>query len=99
MLTFAKDELVPSTVVARSLSSILNRLKDHSLNKVAVIRNNEMEAIILPIEEYEIMHAIMEKDEYRNIHSAIKERSATAIEDYLSLADVLATLGQDDEKI
>jgi len=99
MLTFAKEELVPSTVVSRSLSSILNRLKDHSLNKVAVIRNNEMEAIILPIEEYEIMHAIMEKDEYRTIHSAIKERRATAIEDYLSIEDVLATLIQAHEEI
>lgn len=99
MLTFAKEELVPSTVVSRSLSSILNRLKDHSLNKVAVIRNNEMEAIILPIEEYEIMHAIMEKDEYRNIHSAIRERRATAIKDYLSIDEVLATLSQAHEKI
>lgn len=58
-----------------------------------------MEAIILPIEEYEIMHAIMEKDECRNIHSAIKERRATAIEDYPSIDDVLATLSQPHEKI
>jgi PHD/YefM family antitoxin component YafN of YafNO toxin-antitoxin module len=99
MLTFAKEELVPSTVVSRSLSSILNRLKDHSLNKVAVMRNNEMEAIILPIEEYEILQSIMEKDEYRNIYSAIKDRKATALEEYPSIDDVLATLSQTHEKI
>jgi len=41
----------------------------------------------------------MEKDEYRNIHSAINERMATAIKDYLSIDDVLATLSQANEKL
>jgi len=89
MTTFTRDEIVPSTKVARNLSSLLNKLKSHQLEKVAVIRNNEMEAVLLPVHEYELMQALLEKDEYREIYTMVKERETTQLTDYISFDSVL----------
>jgi PHD/YefM family antitoxin component YafN of YafNO toxin-antitoxin module len=64
MLTFTKDEIIPSTKISRNLGSILNKLKNNQVEKIAIMRNNEMEAIILPYKDYEIMKDIIEKKEY-----------------------------------
>jgi Phd_YefM. len=92
MTTFTKDEIVPSTKVSRNLSSLLNKLKNHQLEKIAVIRNNEMEAILLPIQEYELMQSLLEKDEYKALYSKIKEREQTPSSSYISFDSVLADL-------
>jgi hypothetical protein len=92
MTTFTKDEIVPSTKVSRNLSSLLNKLKNHQLEKIAVIRNNEMEAILITIQEYEIMQSLLEKDEYKTLYSLIKEREQTPNSTYISFDSILADL-------
>ena len=95
MTTFTRDEIIPSTKVSRNLSSLLNKLKTHQLEKVAVVRNNEMEAIIIPIQEYELMQALLEKDEYKDTYFTIKERETLPTSEYVSFESVLANLNID----
>jgi PHD/YefM family antitoxin component YafN of YafNO toxin-antitoxin module len=92
MTTFTKEEIVPSTKVSRNLSSLLNKLKNHQLEKIAVIRNNEMEAILIPIQEYELMQSLLEQDEYKAIYSLIKERGQTPNSSFIDFDAVLADL-------
>jgi PHD/YefM family antitoxin component YafN of YafNO toxin-antitoxin module len=89
MVTFAKDEIISSTTVARSFSALLDKLKSHRLDKIAVIRNSEMEAIILPLHEYELMQETLEKDEYKN--AQLKERRDTPLDRYVPFDDVSAS--------
>jgi PHD/YefM family antitoxin component YafN of YafNO toxin-antitoxin module len=91
MVTFAKDEIISSTTVARSFSALLDKLKSHRLDKIAVIRNSEMEAIILPLREYELMQETLEKDEYKNLYAQLKERRDTPLDRYVPFDDVLAS--------
>jgi PHD/YefM family antitoxin component YafN of YafNO toxin-antitoxin module len=99
MTTFSREEIVPSTKVSRNLSSLLNKLKSHQLEKVAVLRNNEMEAIIIPIREYEIMQSLLEKDEYKEMYSLIKERDSTPLSSYVDFDSVLSDLKVDHETL
>ena len=99
MVTFTKDEIISSTVVSRSFSSILNKLKEHKLEKIGVLRNNEMEVIILPVQEYELMQSLLEQDEYKNIYSSIKEREQTPIEDYISFESILSDVNKSHERV
>ena len=92
MTTYTKDEIVPSTRFSRNLSSLLNKLKNHQLEKIAVIRNNEMEAILIPIQEYELMQALLEQDEYKTLYSLIKERELTLNSSYITFEEVLCNL-------
>jgi PHD/YefM family antitoxin component YafN of YafNO toxin-antitoxin module len=99
MTTFSREEIVPSTKVSRNLSSLLNKLKNHQIEKVAVVRNNEMEAIIITVQEYELMQALLEKDEYRNIVSSIKERDSTPTGNYIDFNAILSELKIDYETL
>ncbi len=55
MIGYAKEEIIPVTQMSRNLSEILNKLKSRKLKKVAIYRNNRLESVILPVEEYEIL--------------------------------------------
>lgn len=53
MMAFEKKEIVSATQLVRQFSNFLTELTNRSLNKIAIIRNNEMQAVVLPIDEYE----------------------------------------------
>lgn len=52
-MAFEKKEIVSATQLVRQFSNFLTELTNRKLNKIAIIRNNEMEAVLLPIDEYE----------------------------------------------
>jgi PHD/YefM family antitoxin component YafN of YafNO toxin-antitoxin module len=89
MLTFTKDEVIPSTKIARNISEILNKLKKNQIEKIVIMRNNEMEAIILSYEDYEIMNEIIEMNEYKEIYKTIKERNKTPDHEYIDFETIL----------
>ena len=53
MVNFNRNEIVSATQLVRQFSSIICSLVNKTLDKIAVIRNNEMEAVILSYDEYE----------------------------------------------
>ena len=89
MLSFTKDEIVNSTKISRNLGSILNKLKKNQLEKIVIMRNNEMEAIMLPYEDYEKMKDLIEKNEYKEIYKTLKERNKTPENEYKDFDDVI----------
>ena len=52
-MTFEKQEIVSATQLVRQFSNFLTALMNQKLKKIAIIRNNEMQAVVLPIDEYE----------------------------------------------
>lgn len=60
MVNFARNEIISSTQLVRQFSSFMNQLKEKSVSKVGIVRNNEMEAVIIPIEEYEQLKMMSE---------------------------------------
>ncbi len=61
MPAFEKDEIISATQLVRQFSTFLSKLTDNSLKKLAIIRNNEMQAVVIPVEEYERLTAIEQK--------------------------------------
>lgn len=59
---------------------------------MVVLRNNEMEAIIIPYDEYENMKEILEIIEYREIYETVKNRNNSDVE-YKRFDDILSDLG------
>ena len=53
MMVFEKKEIVSATQLVRQFSTFLTELTNRKLNKIAIIKNNEMQAVVLPIDEYE----------------------------------------------
>ncbi len=49
--SYRRDEIVPSSKAAKQLGEVLNEAK--RTGRVVLSRNNKLEAVLLPIEEYE----------------------------------------------
>jgi len=86
MLTYTRDEIISSTQLGRNIGSILKNLKDRKINKVAVLRNNEFEAVMLPIDEYEKIAGICE---HLEITDTIKKRSTASLKKAIKFEEIL----------
>ncbi len=89
MIAYAKDEIIPVTYIARNLSDILNKLKIGKLKKVAIAKNNRLESVILPIEEYETLQEVYDLVEHMEIYKLVKEREKTDINEFIPFEEIL----------
>jgi len=74
MVAYRRDEIISITDLARNLSTSLNSLINYSKEKLAISKNNKLEAVIIPIEEYERMREAYEQMENIKIARIIEER-------------------------
>jgi PHD/YefM family antitoxin component YafN of YafNO toxin-antitoxin module len=71
---FTRDEMISSTAAAKNFGRVVTDLVEHRRDKTAVVRNNEITAVILPIEEYEYMADIVEFVEHLEIYDLVTKR-------------------------
>ena len=90
MSSYTNNELMSSTEIVRNFSSVLDSIKERRRDKVAILRKNKLEAVILPIEEYEKIHEASELLEHLQIFQILKERSETRISEYIDFETLLA---------
>ncbi|MGA2297645.1 MAG: hypothetical protein ABSG15_08870 [FCB group bacterium] len=89
MITYIKEEILPSTLVSRNFGGILDKLRMRKIEKIAVMRNNRMEAVLLPVEDYENLKEIAELAEHSEIYNIIKQREKTSLKKAVSFENVL----------
>ncbi len=99
MLAYTKDELMSSTEIVRNFSSILDSIKKHQREKVAVMRKNKLEAVILSIDEYERILELADLVEHLQIYKAVKKREATPLSAYVDFDRILDEHGLSNDDI
>jgi PHD/YefM family antitoxin component YafN of YafNO toxin-antitoxin module len=55
VILYATNELIPSSEIAKKFGSYLGQIKDHSVEKLAILKNNKVEAVLISKDEYERM--------------------------------------------
>lgn len=55
MVSYAVNELVPSSDFAKKFGSYLGQIREHSVEKLAILKNNKVEAVLISKDEYEKM--------------------------------------------
>ena len=73
-VAYKRDEMVGITELSKSLGKYLDKVVSGSLNRLVIIRRNEPEAIIVPIDEYEYMKASVDYIKDMKITEVIKKR-------------------------
>lgn len=99
MATYTKNEIMSSSEVVRNFGNVLNSVVRHRLEKVAIVRNNKLEAVILPIDEYEKMQEVCEAAERMELYSLLKEREKTSPDEYVDFADAMKRCGIDPDDL
>ena len=75
MVTYSKEEMVGITELGKALGSYLDKVKSNMFNKIAIIRRNKPEAVIIPIEEYEILQSAYDRLEQKEIEELLNSMS------------------------
>lgn len=91
MISYTRNEIISSSKTAKNLGQILDSLKKGKLKRAVISKNNELEAVILPIERYEEIMDMAELIEHIQIAKLVKERENELPE--ISLDDVLESCG------
>ncbi len=75
MVAYKRDEIVSASEMARGFSNILNSIIDKSKDRLAISKNNKLEAVILDIEEYERLQNAYDLLEQKEIEMILLNRT------------------------
>lgn len=75
MVTYAKDEIVGITELGKSLGTYLDKVTSKVYGKIAIIRRNKPEAVIIAIEEYELLQHAYDRLEQKEIEMLLSDMS------------------------
>ncbi len=99
MLAYTKNEMVSSTEVVRNFSALLDSLKTKKRNKIAIMRKNNLEAILLSLEEYERLQAGIDHMENLEIEKILNKRRHTPLAEYIDFDQVLDDHGLENDDL
>ncbi len=74
MVAYASNELIPSSQFAKQFGSYLAQIKDSAVDKLAILKNNKVEAVMISKDEYERMKIAVEELENQEIFKIVEER-------------------------
>ncbi|MGE0739091.1 type II toxin-antitoxin system Phd/YefM family antitoxin [Sulfurimonas sp.] len=80
MVAYKRDEIISASDVARGFSAILNNIINHTNERLAISKNNKLEAVILDIEEYEKLQRVYDMFEENEIKQMLAQRSKEELE-------------------
>ena len=60
MVAYKNDELIPSSEFAKKFGTYLAQIKDQSVDKLAVLKNNRIEAVLVSKDEYEKLRSALD---------------------------------------
>jgi PHD/YefM family antitoxin component YafN of YafNO toxin-antitoxin module len=96
MVAYRRDEIISVSDLARNLSTALGGLLDYSKEKLAISKNNKLEAVIIPIDEYERMKEAYEEMENMKIAKMIDERKDSKT---ISFDELLTKFGVKEDEL
>jgi len=102
MVKYARNELFSITDFTKQIGSAVNSIKVHSLEKIGILKNNKLEAVVISTDEYERLKALeeaMELAEHTEIYNMIQKRKDTPLKEYISEDDMAAKFGIDTNQL
>lgn len=88
---YAPNELLSITDFTKKIASILKGIKEQSCEKVGILKNNKLEAVVISTDEYEhlkSLETLFEAIEHEEIFKTIQARKGILPTSYLSLEDL-----------
>ena len=98
MVSYTQNELLSITDFTKSISKVLGNLKEHTVEKVGVLKNNKLEAVVISTDEYERLKEIEElvnNIEHKEIYETVQSRINTPKSEYVSIDNMAKKLNID----
>jgi PHD/YefM family antitoxin component YafN of YafNO toxin-antitoxin module len=92
MVAYRANELVSATEISKQFGEYISKVKNGLLEKIGVLKNNKLNAIILSVDEYEKMVKAMQELEELKIYKELYDRLQTPKSEFIDGEDVLKRL-------
>ncbi len=102
MVKYAQSELFSITDFTKQIGSIVNSIKEHSFEKIGILKNNRLEAVVISTDEYERLKGIeelVELEEHTQIYNLVQSRKDTSLSEYISMEDMAKKFDIDVDKL
>jgi len=91
MVKYAQSELFSITDFTKQIGSAVASIKEHSLEKIGILKNNRLEAVVISTDEYERLKELeeaFELAEHTQIYNIVQQRKDTPLSEYVSMEDM-----------
>ena len=92
MVLYSQEELVSSTDISKQFGYYLSSVSSGAIEKLAILKNNKIEAVMIPASLYESLMSLLEEKEDEEILKSVQNRLQTPKEDYIDGNAVLKEL-------
>jgi PHD/YefM family antitoxin component YafN of YafNO toxin-antitoxin module len=102
MVKYAQNELFSITDFTKQIGSAVSSIKEHSLEKIGILKNNRLEAVVISTDEYERLKNLeeeMELAEHMQIYNTVQQRNETPLSEYVSMEDMAKKFDIDLDKV
>ena len=91
MVHYAQNELLSITDFAKRIANVVKGVKEEAIEKIGILKNNRLEAVLISTSEYERLkhyEEIVEALENNELLQIVEQRSATPLSEYVSSEDM-----------
>ena len=92
MVAYAQNELTSSTDISKQFGHYLSNISNGVVEKIAILKNNKIEAVMIPTVIYESLINLLDEKEDTKILKTIEKRLETPKEEYIDGNEVLKEL-------
>ena len=92
MVHYAQNELLSITDFAKRIANVVKGVKEEAIEKIGILKNNRLEAVLISTSEYERLkhyEEIVEALENNELLKIVEQRSATPLSQYVSSEDMV----------
>jgi len=102
MVKYAQNELFSITDFTKQIGNAVGNIKEHTLEKIGILKNNKLEAVVISTDEYERLKEIEEQvalAEHSGIYQAVGARKDTPLSEYVSMEEMAKKFDIDMDKV
>ena len=92
MVAYSQNELASSTDISKQFGHYLSNVSNGIVEKLAILKNNKIEAVMIPASLYESLINLLDEKENAEIIKTIEKRKEIPKDDYLDGNEVLKEL-------
>lgn len=92
MVFYSQDELASSTDISKQFGHYLSNVSSGVIEKLAILKNNKIEAVMIPASIYESLINLLDEQENEEILKTIEKRMETPKESYIDGQEVMRKL-------
>jgi len=97
MITYTEKELVRADELAGNIGGFLNSIRNRSRERIAIVRGDRPEAVLMSADEYEHLCEASELLEHLEIYKTVRDREQTPDEAYITHEEMLQKLEGEQE--